>query len=674
MKINDIVNEGALDNIKKFYNVYKQQPANRAQRIELNRQNQGLPNTFKDMFKGATQPFQINQNWYNRTYAENYKEIMDEFNRDKANGKLPTNEDEWNRWLNEVVFPSEQEDSNWSNYEKTKLQPYYQKAFTELAQMFAKQGENVNPSNGFKQLADKITRSIAYDLPKIAASQPTRKSTTRGFITKPPIEPAAQAGQTELDLGVPPQTVPAQAKPKVKKDPNTGEWVSADTATAQAQPDQAQTNSNAVKFADVVYYPTEKGWIAQNSAGGVKKGQVADANTTQLLNKAKDAKERGLAESIRDLSNKIDRISLVESKGHLDHPEDLVLLHGSQGAQQAISSIEKTIKQPKNISIKWDGYPALIFGRGPNGKFSIMDKHMFNKKDGSGRNIYSPQDFVKYDAARGVNRGELERIISEIWPGLERETKGTKGYYWGDLLFHKPLAPNSEGLYSFKANPNGITYTVDPSSDLGKLMTKKIAGVAVHQYIDPYAQSTDEAVSLNGTIGQLQNNSNVAIVPSALPNIPKLKIDTKALANAKKVLSKNASVIDNFLNNAPQAKNAFSNLFTVYINKKIISNNLENLVNDFYSFIETRNMTTSMKAKITDYLNKNKAGIKALFETWISIYNLKMSIVQQLNSAASSSPVQGYLDNGHQTQEGFVSQGLKFIDRLGFSRQNLAGR
>ena len=106
MKINDIVNEGALDNIKKFYNVYKQQPANRAQRIELNRQNQGLPNTFKDMFKGATQPFQINQNWYNRTYAENYKEIMDEFNRDKANGKLPTNEDEWNRCCLLYTSPS----------------------------------------------------------------------------------------------------------------------------------------------------------------------------------------------------------------------------------------------------------------------------------------------------------------------------------------------------------------------------------------------------------------------------------------------------------------------------------------------------------------------------------------------------------------------------------------
>jgi hypothetical protein len=51
-----------------------------------------------------------------------------------------------------------------------------------------------------------------------------------------------------------------------------------------------------------------------------------------------------------------------------------------------------------------------------------------------------------------------------------------------------------------------------------------------------------------------------------------------------------------------------------------------------------------------------------------------MAVVQQLNKAAESAPVQGYLQDGTRTQEGFVSQGLKFVDRMGFSAQNLAGR
>jgi hypothetical protein len=51
-----------------------------------------------------------------------------------------------------------------------------------------------------------------------------------------------------------------------------------------------------------------------------------------------------------------------------------------------------------------------------------------------------------------------------------------------------------------------------------------------------------------------------------------------------------------------------------------------------------------------------------------------MSVVEQLDKAAASSPVQGYLQDGTNTQEGFVANGLKFVNRMGFSRQNLAGR
>ena len=115
--------------------------------------------------------------------------------------------------------------------------------------------------------------------------------------------------------------------------------------------------------------------------------------------------------------------------------------------------------------------PALIFGRGPDGKFSIMDKHMFNKKDGSGRAVYSPEMFVKYDMDRGVERTQLHQLISEIWPGLEKSDNG-KGYYWGDLLFSQPLQAQRDGLYHFRANPNGISYTVDPKSEIDRKSTR----------------------------------------------------------------------------------------------------------------------------------------------------------------------------------------------------------
>ena len=147
-----------------------------------------------------------------------------------------------------------------------------------------------------------------------------------------------------------------------------------------------------------------------------------------------------LSESLADLTAKLNKLSVLqEAKGHLDHPEDLIFLDSEAGARRAVQSIEKTIQQPNTVTIKWDGYPALIFGRGKDGKFSIMDKHMFNKKDGTGRQVFSSKDFRAYDEARGVNRGDLYNLIDKIWPGLETADRGSLGYYWGDLLFSNPL-------------------------------------------------------------------------------------------------------------------------------------------------------------------------------------------------------------------------------------------
>ena len=380
-----------------------------------------------------------------------------------------------------------------------------------------------------------------------------------------------------------------------------------------------------------------------------------------------------LAETLALLKSKIDKLSINEDKGHLDHPEDLIFLGGSEGANRAIQATVATVKNPATVTIKWDGYPALIFGRNSSGKFSIMDKHMFNKKDGTGRQVFSPEQFVQYDQARSVERDSLWPIITEIWHGLEKASKGAKGYYWGDLLFHQPLN-DQNGSYVFKANPNGITYKVEANSSVGKLMSGKRAGIAVHQYIDPNAMTTDEAVTLDGNIGQLKNNSDVAIVPSAMPTAPKLKIDNTLLKNAQNAIKKYGPAVDQLMNTAPQARNTFNQLFTVYINKKIVSGDLNNLASGFMDFVETRPMTDKMKAKISEHLNNNKDAIVGAFTIWIAMYNLKMSVVSQLNKAAEVSPVKGYLEDGTETHEGFVSNGLKFVDRMGFSRQNLARR
>lgn len=364
---------------------------------------------------------------------------------------------------------------------------------------------------------------------------------------------------------------------------------------------------------------------------------------------------------------------LLEDKGHLSHPEDAIFLGGSQYANKAVDAVVATVQNPALVTIKWDGYPALIFGRGRNGKFTIMDKHMFNKKDGTGRVNYSPEAFKQYDIARGVDRGGLYPIIQKIWNGLAKEDRGY-GFYWGDLLFSEPLQ-NQQGMYKFRANPNGIAYTVDVDSDIGKLMTGKVAGIAVHQYIPPDALTTDQAESLNGSIGQIKNTSNVAVVPSAMPNAPKLKINTQQVQRCKQAIQKYGPAVDQLMQAPAGTKSVMnSNLFTVYINRKIVSGDLNNLLKDFMAFFESRPMSEAMKAKVTEHLQNNKEGVAGAFLIWSEIYKLKMSIVSQLDSASRQSPVKGYLQDGTETHEGFVANGLKFVDRMGFSRQNLAAR
>ena len=380
-----------------------------------------------------------------------------------------------------------------------------------------------------------------------------------------------------------------------------------------------------------------------------------------------------LTEQISALQKKLDSINLVEASGHMDHPEDLVFLDDEPGARHALQQIEATIQSPNNITIKWDGYPALIFGRNPEGRFSIMDKHMFNKKDGTGRQVFSSEEFQEYDTNRGVNRGDLYRIINTVWPGLEKSDRGSSGYYWGDLLFSQPLDAK-DGLFTFKANPGGITYTVDVDSEAGHLLSGKQAGIAVHQFIPANAMTTNEAESLNGSIGNLKNDSNVAIVPSKMPITPKLKINTKLKQEAEQAINRYGPAVRGLFTTAPQARNSFNQLFTVYVNKKIVSGDLKNLYKDFVGFVENRNMTDSMREKISVHLNAHKEGVIGAFKIWIALYNLKQDVVEQLDNAAKSSPIKGYLDDGTETQEGFVSHNLKFVNRMGFARQNLAAR
>lgn len=356
---------------------------------------------------------------------------------------------------------------------------------------------------------------------------------------------------------------------------------------------------------------------------------------------------------------------LLEAKAHIDHPEDMVFLNGSSGAYSALEQLSSIANNTMPLTLKYDGYPAIIFGRGKSGKFTIVDKHMFNKRDGSGKEIYSPEQFIQYDRNRGTTRNSLYQFLYLVWDDLEKMTAGVSGYYWADVLF-RGVQTSVNGEYIFKANPHGITYHVREKSALGKLMKGKIAGIAVHQFLSDYSPNTEYAESLNGTLGQLKNNGKVALFATNIS--VKLNIDNRLIGNCKKVIDKYKDSIDSLFANNVYAKSTFSSLFTVYINKKIVSGDMSNLIGDFGIYLDHRKMSMDMKKVYKDIL----ADVGGLFIVWKCLSDLKMQIVGQLDKQMADSDIVGYLDNGVISHEGYVGGSVKLVNRMGFSKQNLS--
>ena len=70
---------------------------------------------------------------------------------------------------------------------------------------------------------------------------------------------------------------------------------------------------------------------------------------------------------------------------HMNHIEDKVLYGGVRGTRQAILALRELRKmlggeKDGNVSVKWDGAPAIFAGIDPNdGKFFVAKKGIFNK-------------------------------------------------------------------------------------------------------------------------------------------------------------------------------------------------------------------------------------------------------------------------------------------------------
>lgn len=364
----------------------------------------------------------------------------------------------------------------------------------------------------------------------------------------------------------------------------------------------------------------------------------------------------------------------VSDGPRIQHAEDLVFWEGSKGAIRALDALASlaTEEGQKTTSLKWDGSPAVMFGRDENGQFIFTDKSGFTAKGYDGK-AKSPKELENvFVNVRKIAKGKevtpdymnFVGNLKNAFTIFEKATpQDVRGYFFGDLLYTQ-TPKLVDGKYEFK--PNIVNYKIDSNSDIGKRIGQSKVGVVVHGQVDfeGNKSSVQDYSIFQGT--------DLLVVPPVLPKEP-VKIDVKQVNSAKSKISSNASKIDDLLNKDNLRSLKISNLadlFYTYTNSKV-DTGLQNLGQDFESWLDKSNTSENAKQNIKTYIQQNKEGFIALWDAVASVMNVKNNIIKQLDS--QDAPVKssiGAMEGG----EGYVIASpagyIKLVDREGFTKAN----
>ena len=346
----------------------------------------------------------------------------------------------------------------------------------------------------------------------------------------------------------------------------------------------------------------------------------------------------------------------------IEHPEDMVLDAGSRGLTQALQGILAAARSPETTTVKWDGRPAIIFGRKPSGEFVLTDKAGFTARGYDGL-ATSPDMIQKIMAMRGGERGELITLYQKLFPLLRRAVpQDFRGYVQGDLLYTQQ-PPVVDGAYQFQ--PNTVKYRVPVDSQLGKQIKSSQVGLVIHtQLAAPGA--APEAIRA----ADLTPVPSLLILDPSLREARDVKLKAQVVKDVERIIGQYGAAIDSLF--SPQELRArkitdFPQLIKQYMNSRVRARDYSNLVGGFGEWVKQR--APAKAPRIFQWATENKQAVAAVFQAFLDISSLKNDLVRQLDTQAKD--VQASVDDepGH---EGYVGQGMKFVDRMRFSAANFA--
>ena len=313
----------------------------------------------------------------------------------------------------------------------------------------------------------------------------------------------------------------------------------------------------------------------------------------------------------------------------IEHLEDLVFRRGTQGIRDALEIVSHATQQPSTVTAKWDGKPAVIFGRKPaTGEFVLTDGSGFEAKGYDGL-ATSPRMMADIQNKRSGDRTELIQLYSALFPVLEAALpQNFRGYVKGDLLYMN-TPPLLAGNYVFK--PNTIEYKIPAKSALGQRIANSTIGVAMHSM---YADAGEPRQPLRGVVF-----NEVPGLMLEKPATPKaLQSETNAEKQLKQLVRTHGKDIDTLFNPVELRANKITDLAKLavdYINSKVGAPlNKQTLLPEFGDWLQQK-VTPQKFNNIVEYLRSptsNTSALAAAFTAFILLHDLKMYLKQQADA------------------------------------------
>jgi hypothetical protein len=393
---------------------------------------------------------------------------------------------------------------------------------------------------------------------------------------------------------------------------------------------------------------------------------------------------------------------LVESKNtHMEHLEDNILNAGVDGARQSIDYLRNLrdmlagkSKGKINVTVKWDGAPAVFAGTDPSdGKFFVAKKGIFNKNP----KVYKTNADIDADTSGDLNT-KLKLALAEL------SKLDIKGVIQGDFLYSsediKTVDIDGESYITF--HPNTIVYAIPKKSKLAQQIIASRIGVVWHT---TYRGDSFESMSasfgkeiasslkttktvwsvdalyrdLSGTatFTEAETKQVTDVLSAAGKVFNTVKKDTiHGITDNEELLVLTKTYINTYVRAGEAIKNtsAFVDGLIGYINTKYKKDE------DKLKTEKAKEVVRQKKKNIMGYFaNTPKAQIVALFDLYNLIVQAKLMIVRKLDKAKSIGTFLRTADGYKVTeQEGFVAidhvgkNAVKLVDRLQFSNANFS--